>query len=569
MFEDAKKSGIVACGVEGDLRRNGNISFILVVTDSDMHVFDVQEQSKMNLNFLEQSGLKAVLESADIVKVMRGCSAASDALLHLYGVLLCNVWDIGIGQHLLNPNLAFLSSDSLASLGINPKIGKSGHHRVLAIMRSERPQSAWEQRPLPGYMLTRAKECVASLSRIADDQAENFSPELEIKMRDQCQQEVCRLRDCSVNGTANLRPGEVVEYQVTEGELELLEAGEIRSQVRPVEILWEQTPFLDLLPVRLRNQVESHSGVGSTVDLVMDVGRPAVLRYRGPDGNFEHFFLKGEVTDAALKTMCKKVEPFSPKGRAVVPGTLHRVSAMRDAANNPVGLTIRVGRHVTGCITPLEDILGGSVLIIGAPGTGKTTILRGISAWLSTAAGKRVVIVDGSNEIAGEGKTPHACVGHARRIMSKTGSFGQEMAMIEAVENHTPEVIIVDEVSTKEQAQAARTIRHRGVDIICTCHGQSLWDLIRNTDLSTLIGGISSVILGGKDPRYDGTKKTVQERYQEPLFDTIIEVHKPNCWLVHRNASTAIDEMLAGKRPIAELREYTEDGRMLISRVAT
>lgn len=608
---------VLGCIIEGDLRRHGRISMIFISTGTDSYEFDVLRGIDGDSSYLATTGLQDILESNGIVKVMQSCSRVSDALQHLHGVRLCNVWDTNVAHTLLNPTLSM--SSPLESPRVKLRKSKAeAPSKVLAIMNAEWTRSLWEKRPLSKDLCDLARKHAGELIATAEEQANLMSPELELMARNRFEQAVCALREQSSAGAADLSPGEVLEFRVVEGKLLLLDGdddgkgdsaseddddegkdvlaaltvAELRSQLRSLGLrvsgkkqelqqrlqtaigapestpdVWERKAFLQVLPKKVLEEVICHEGLETVVEVVMDVGRPAVLRYRGHDGVYVHLRLEATISSGDLQSVCSQLQ-FSPKGRAVISSSLHRVSALRDSFGAVIGLTVRCGRHVSGCLAPIEDLVrGGSLLVVGPPGSGKTTILRGISALLSDTVGKRVVIVDGSNEIAGEGTTPHPCVGSARRIMVRES--GQEASMIEAVENHTPEVIVVDEVSTKEQAQAARTIRRRGVDLTCTCHGNSIWDVMRNSDLSILIGGITSVTLGGRDPRYDGLRKTVQERDGDPLFDCVVEVRSPGRFFVHRDAKHAIDEILAGRRPVGELRERMADGRLCISRVAS
>lgn len=277
-----------------------------------------------------------------------------------------------------------------------------------------------------------------------------------------------------------------------------------------------------------------------------------------------------EVTKEQLKHIFKKLGGFNDQNRAVIKDSLHRVSAIFKTSSQKehglLGLTIRLGRHIPGCLVPLEDIVGpresASVLFIGLPGTGKTTLLREAATLLSQH--RRVVIVDKSNEIAGEGDVPHKCVGNARRVMVNQAAQGSRM--IEAVENHTPQTVIVDEVSTAGQTKAGKTIANRGVQLVCTCHGETLRDLVRNDELNGLIGDVQEVTLGTDDRRYKA-KKTIQERVRSPVCNVVVEVRSPGVFVVHRNAAYAVDEILAGRRPIVELREAQADGRLTVTRL--
>ena len=566
--KDIGSHEVVACSVEGDVRRAGRISLVCIATPRGEYVYDVLQDGAEAGEFFEKTGLKDVLESSAVVKIMCDCSSAADALFHLHGVKLCNVWDIKVGWELLNPHI---SRSSLPTTESSPRPADSrlvSLDKVLAIMRSERPQSEWEQRPLPQDILADTKRRVRSFLAAATQQSKAMATDLEPRMRERCEQAVEQLRVRDSVGTADLSPGQAVEYQIVNGQLELLEDYEAREALSFQEAVWERAEFISVLPERFRGQIACHPGLEAAIDFVMDLGRPAMFRHRDANGTIAACGLDGFVTMADLNEVCGNIGPFNTKSRAMVCGSLHRVSALRSTMGDVIGLTVRCGRHLPNSISPIEDLLGGSLLIIGPPGSGKTTLLRGGAAFVSQQLKKTVLIIDGSNEIAGEAWAPHPCVSDARRMMVPEGQSSQETAMIEALENHTPQVIIVDEISSRGQALAARTVRRRGVDLICTCHGGSLWDLTENNDLSVLVGGKTGMTLSHKDKKYDGVRKFVQERVHETLFDAIVEISSERQWVVHRQVSHAVDEILAGRHPVAEQRSLTSDGRMFITRVA-
>ena len=289
----------------------------------------------------------------------------------------------------------------------------------------------------------------------------------------------------------------------------------------------------------------------------MDLGRPPEARF--PD---EQIQLSGEeVTSADIRGVIEKLAPFGDDNRAGIERTLHRISALRNRAGEPVGLTCRVGRAVFGSVRLIADLVktGESSLLLGRPGVGKTTILREVACVLADDLGKRVVVVDTSNEIAGDGDVPHPAIGHARRLHVPRTEL-QHRVMIEAVENHMPEVIIIDEMSTELEALAARTIAERGVQLVATAHGNTLDNLISNPSLSDLVGGTQTVTLGDMEARRRGTQKTVLERKHEPTFGIVIEIRERNHMAVHREVGTVVDLLLRGYPPAREVRWMDQDG---------
>jgi stage III sporulation protein SpoIIIAA len=252
---------------------------------------------------------------------------------------------------------------------------------------------------------------------------------------------------------------------------------------------------------------------------------------------------------------------FGDDNRAGIERTLHRISVMRNRAGKPIGLTCRVGRAVYGSVRLIDDLIrsGKSVLILGRPGVGKTTILRETARVLADEADKRVVVVDTSNEIAGDGDVPHPAIGRARRMQVANTSL-QHNVMIEGVENHMPEVIVIDEMSTELEALAARTIAERGVQLVATAHGNTLSNVVSNPTLSDLVGGTQTVTLGDIEARRRRTQKTVLERKHDPTFDIVVEIRERNVVTVHPEVGTAVDRMLRGISIPQEARSLQPDG---------
>ncbi len=301
--------------------------------------------------------------------------------------------------------------------------------------------------------------------------------------------------------------------------------------------------FVEILPQRIR-QCISYERMDDAIEIVLDLGRVPEIRHS--DGKIE--YLEADiVNDSDLEFITERIPEFTSDNRSGIAGTLHRISAIRNRQGKIVGLTCRIGRVVTGTISCIKDIClqNKSILFLGRPGVGKTTKLREISRLVADELAKRVVIVDTSNEIAGDGDIPHSAVGHARRMQVRQPEFQKDI-MIEAVENHTPEVIIVDEIGTEEEAQAARTIAERGVMLIATAHGNTLENLIKNPTLSDLVGGIQSVTLGDDEAKRRSSQKTVLEREKQPTFDIVIEILDRNTLAVYKDTTEAVDYILRG-----------------------
>jgi len=299
------------------------------------------------------------------------------------------------------------------------------------------------------------------------------------------------------------------------------------------------------LPKALQAKLNAHDTNG-LLEIVLDLGRPPQARFA------ERALTLSEtpVSRADLEQVVSALGEFGADNRAGIEGTLHRISAIRNRKGEIIGLTLRVGRAVSGTIDLIRDLVesGKSVLMLGRPGLGKTTKLREIARVLADEFNKRVIVIDTSNEIAGDGDIPHPAIGGARR-MQVAHPAQQHAVMIEAVENHMPEVIVIDEIGTAEEATAARTIAERGVQLIGTAHGNTLENLVNNPTLSDLIGGIQTVTLGDEEARHRGTQKTVTERKATPTFTAVVEIVGRDEVIVHPNTAEAVDRLLRGKAP--------------------
>ena len=310
--------------------------------------------------------------------------------------------------------------------------------------------------------------------------------------------------------------------------------------------------LIDRLPQRVLSAVREHSLAG-LIEVVLDVGRIPTARYMtGAEVALDN----SEVTEQELAQTVAQVSEFGEDNRAGIPRTLHRISAIRNRRGRIVGLTCRVGRSVSGSASAVRDLVesGHSVLLLGRPGVGKTTMLRDVARTLADELEKRVVVVDTSNEIGGDGDIPHPGIGSARRMQVGRPDL-QHHVMIEAVENHTPEAIVIDEIGTGLEAEAARTIAERGVQLVGTAHGNTLTNLMQNPTLSDLIGGIESVTLGDEEARRRGTQKTILERRNPPTFDCLVEIQSFDRVAVHEDVASTVDALLRGFEADAEVRE--------------
>ena len=316
--------------------------------------------------------------------------------------------------------------------------------------------------------------------------------------------------------------------------------------------------LINVLPAKITEEINNYGNLDKLIEVVMDVGRMPLARYTTGD----LLLSEDEITYEDIDGVVEKIGTFDLDNRAGMERTLHRISAIRNRHNRIIGLTCRVGRAVFGTLDIIADYIqsGKSLLILGKPGIGKTTMLREAARVLS--AQKRVIIVDTSNEIGGDGDVPHPAVGDARRLQVAQPTLQHEV-MIEAVENHNPEVIIIDEIGRELEAQAARTIAERGVQLIGTAHGQTISNLLMNPTLSDLIGGIESVTLSDEEAKRRGTQKVVLERRSPPTFDVLVEIRQRNQVIVYQDVAEAVDALVRGIELQPELRTKSAKGQII------
>jgi stage III sporulation protein SpoIIIAA len=317
--------------------------------------------------------------------------------------------------------------------------------------------------------------------------------------------------------------------------------------------------LLDVLPPHVSEPLYQQPDRSELLEVILDLGRP-------PEARFPHRDLvldSKEANQSDIDCVVARIGEFSGDNRAGIERTLHRISAIRNRNGHIIGLTCRVGRAVFGTVKMIQDLIesGKSVLLLGRPGVGKTTMLREVARVLADDFKKRVIVIDTSNEIAGDGDIPHPAIGHARRMQVNTPAK-QHDVMIEAVENHMPEVIIIDEIGTELEAQAARTIAERGVQLVGTAHGNTLANLIMNPTLSDLVGGVQTVTLGDEEARRRHTQKSVLERKAPPTFDVVVEIMDFYRVAVHPSVIDAVDATLHERPTRAEVRWMDESGEV-------
>lgn len=311
--------------------------------------------------------------------------------------------------------------------------------------------------------------------------------------------------------------------------------------------------LIENLPFFLQEYLTQHVNKDKLIEIVLDLGRRPEARF--VTGN--EYLSQKIISWQDIDYMTKQISKFSNENRAGIERTLHRISCIRNRQFLIHGLTCRVGRAVFGTISVVRDLLESekSILILGKPGVGKTTIIREIARVLADELEKRVVIIDTSNEIAGDSDIPHSGIGRARRMQVAKTEY-QHQIMIEAVENHMPQVIIIDEIGTELEVLAARTIAEKGVQLVGTTHGNCLENLIKNPPLADLIGGIQYVTLSDDEAKRRGTQKSILERKAYPAFEIIIEINSQNSWTIHEDVKHSVDLFLRGNFTIGQTRQF-------------
>ena len=320
--------------------------------------------------------------------------------------------------------------------------------------------------------------------------------------------------------------------------------------------------LVDILPKSIQETINEHPDKDILIEIVMDLGRRPEARFP----THPEYLSPNVITWQDLDYSVKRLSRFADDNRAGIERTLHRISCIRNRQGLVIGLTCRVGRAMYGTINSIRDLLesGKSILILGKPGVGKTTMVREIARVLANEMEKRVVIIDTSNEIAGDSDVPHIGIGRARRMQVSRTDL-QHKVMIEAVENHMPEVIVIDEIGTELEARAAQTIAERGVQLIGTAHGNYLGSLIKNPTLSDLVGGIQYVTLSDEEARRRGTQKSILERKGPSAFQLAIEINDRLVWTIHERIEESVDMILQGMDPKQQVRDLSEDGQLKIS----
>ena len=501
----------------------------------------------VKLGELEMCQLLAPLFSSELaLKMFHDLHMDAAALARIGGIRLANCIDAQLGMELLHGTLCMGFNDMLQ------KLGHAAHPSKFAVKQQMKASngSIFSRRPLSRELVEYAAIDAALLLSVKD----SLLGALEAAQYENIRQASnIRAQHAAASGGRRRICADLSNYYVLASrEFMQVFRPESMQAIEPLVVSNEIDPLLSLLPADIASSLDGHEEHLS--DIQLDKGRRPLAWSAG-----QRVFLGDEqrlVSAFELESIVSSLGGFGSDNRAGLEAQLHRISAIRNRADTIIGLTMRVGRHVEGNAAMIADILyrdDVSILFLGEPGSGKTTIVREATRLLAEL--HNVLIVDTSNEIAGDGDVPHPCVGLARRLQVRSLA-DQCSVMIEGVQNHTPEVMVIDEIGRPEEVEAARTCKMRGVRMIASAHGD-LRKLIKNKQLKGLVGGIEVVTLGDEAAKAEAKRhgapagamsKVKSQRAGPPIFDVIVELQRGALheWRIVMDCADAVDRILDG-----------------------
>ncbi|CAE7475102.1 ycf45 [Symbiodinium natans] len=597
-----RKVKLIAVALVGDLHRNGRIETVMVCEAAQGRSSVVVSKDLLKGSRVRQA-LKQLLEAKEVVKVMHDCRMAADALGSLLDIQLCSVFDTAIAWQMLQETDPSSSTESTI-FPVLQKFAPLAAREVKAVQdRKKKAKKAVQ---------LNKEQAIFSLLGLKDEQPSLDKDQLEAirflelkglltaslamghmlegqsrTFNQLCQKGLSEFRAWPGQHVMTLPRGRRVPFSFEKHRLVCHLNGsekELKQMIQQVqeekvreatEAAAEIEPLLRILPEPILEVVQRHiKEVDSNpMEIVISVGRPLEFRWKEMgERQMRSDFLGEPATKENVELVVQRIgkKNFTIQDRAGIDGTLHRISAARNQSGEVVTLIMRVGRASSILAGLLEDILldSKSILMLGPPGVGKTTLLRACAATMSKT--RPTVIVDPAGEIAGCGDQPHKAVGRALKDMAysrsmRTRSEARREAMTRVLENMTPKVLVVDEIGTKGEAQAARTIGERGVQLVATAHGHNLSDLLSNTDLRDLAGGIATSTVGDANERYKASgRKTVSERSCRPVFSALIEIRSPLSVAIHTDLARSVDVALMGRSLTVQVRSRDEEGQMWV-----
>jgi stage III sporulation protein SpoIIIAA len=572
---------VIGVDLEGDLSVQGRLSLIQVSMEVsknkvDVYIFDIYSCPEIMI----EGGLSAILSKRGVRKVMHDCRRDSQALFFQHNTQLCDVLDTQAAHSVLSH-----PRGAVHRVGLNTvleKYAKSSNDKKSEVIHRE---GLWEARPIDPDLLSYAAQDVVFLPAVYASLVAALGDSMSLALRNSDVNVECMIRkgvgfagsvseDFPPMGLLAMDDAGTSKYvkfdskgvsELSDDPFELEVISHTQSSDSSSCDIADLKELVSILPEDIKTAFYKVPLHKLTTEIVLDIGRRPLIRFvdkrddKGPMITGSGMLSCPDVTMQNLRSICdhEHLGSFTSDNRAGFSSTLHRISRKLNRSGDTIGLTMRVGRMVQGSTQMIADIVASkcSVLLLGTPGVGKTTLLREYARVLADS-GRRVEIVDTSNEIAGDGDAPHHSVGNARRMMVNNREE-QHRVMIEAVQNHMPETVIVDEIGTGLEAQAAGDIAQRGVQIIATAHGTTLKDLLQSSELSVLLGGVHTVVLGDDEVRNRGLRsKSVRERKGPPVFDTIVELRSYHRWVVYHDVINAVDDLLNEKKPVFEIRSF-------------